>query len=336
MFIQFSIEKNLIYIPIFIFVNFIYYYSQYELNLPNECKLLIRFSAEICLIIFYFIQKYLSRIESKSKNENLFVSSQNENNEIKIFIIMIIFNLIYYYVKDIKINNNDIEHYIYIIMFLFLIDLFILQNNIYSHQILSIILLIIGIIYYMIKYFSFKLLYLIYFMSLYCRSFGQTLIRYISINYFINIYLISSSLGFIGLIHLIITRIIKYDNFIQFPNSINYILILYILSNICRSFLYYRIIYKLGTIHVYLSDLISYIILNKLFHLIYEKRPLNNSLDYIIIPIILISMLIYFEIIQLNFCGLNENTKNQLLERSDNDIKNINESINDDNSENEI
>ena len=288
----------------------------------------IRFSAEICLIIFYFIQKYLTRNESKSKNENLFVSSQNENNKIKIFIIMIIFNLIYFYVKDIKINNNDIEHYIYIIMFLFLIDLFILQNNIYSHQILSIILLIIGIIYYMIKYFSFKLLYLIYFMSLYCRSFGQTLIRYISINYFINIYLISSSLGFIGLIHLIITRIIKYDNFIQFPNSINYILILYILSNICRSFLYYRIIYKLGTIHVYLSDLISYIILNKLFHLIYEKRPLNNSLDYIIIPIILISMLIYFEIIQLNFCGLNKNTKNQLLKRCIDDINDANLSLN--------
>ena len=90
MFIQVSIEKNLIYIPILIFVDFIYYYSQYELNLPSECKLLIRFSAEICLIIFYFMQNYLSRNESKSKNENLFVSSQNENNIIKIFIIMII------------------------------------------------------------------------------------------------------------------------------------------------------------------------------------------------------------------------------------------------------
>ena len=288
----------------------------------------IRFCAEICLIIFYFIQKYLTRIESKSKNENLFVSSQNENNKIKIFIIMIIFNLIYYYVKDMNIYHNDIEHYIYIIMFLFLIDLFILQKNIYSHQILSIILLIIGIIYYMIKYFSFKLLYLIYFMSLYCRSFGQTLIRYISINYFINIYLISSSLGFIGLIHLIITRFIKYDNFIQFPNSFGYIFILYILSNICRSFLYYRIIYKLGTIHVYLSDLISYIILNKLFHLMNEQISGNTIVDYIIIPIILISMLIYFEIVQLNFCGLNKNTKTQLLKRCIDDINNANLSLN--------
>ena len=68
MFIQISIEKNLIYIPIFIFVNFIYYYSQNELNLSSEFKMFIRFSAEICLIIFYFIQKYLSRNESKSKN----------------------------------------------------------------------------------------------------------------------------------------------------------------------------------------------------------------------------------------------------------------------------
>jgi hypothetical protein len=209
-------------------------------------------------------------------------------------------------------------------MFLFLIDLFILQNNIYSHQILSIILLIIGIIYYMIKYFSFKLLYLIYFMSLYCRSFGQTLIRYISINYFINIYLISSSLGFIGLIHLIITRIIKYDNFIQFPNSFGYIFILYILSNICRSFLYYRIIYKLGTIHVYLSDLISYAILNKLFLYFNKKEPENTSIDFITIFILLISMLIYFEIVQLNFCGLNKNTTKQVLKRCQNDSQNLN------------
>ena len=293
------------------------------------------------VFLFFILYKNIYQEMNQSKNvKKVFLPKNEKNkiNKIKIFIIMIIFNLIYFYVKDIKINNNDIEHYIYIIMFLFLIDLFILQNNIYSHQILSIILLIIGIIYYMIKYFSFKLLYLIYFMSLYCRSFGQTLIRYISINYFINIYLISSSLGFIGLIHLIITRIIKYDNFIQFPNSINYILILYILSNICRSFLYYRIIYKLGTIHVYLSDLISHIILNKLFHLMNEQISGNTIVDYIIIPIILISMLIYFEIIQLNFCGLNKNTKTQLLERSDNDIRSINlsqdndlnESLNDD------
>ena len=114
MFIQFSIEKNLIYIPIFIFVNYIYYFSQNKLDLSSECIMFIRFNAEICLIIFYYIQSYLSRNESKSKNENLFVSSQNENNKIKIFIIMIIFNLIYYYVKDMNIYHNDIEHYIYI------------------------------------------------------------------------------------------------------------------------------------------------------------------------------------------------------------------------------
>ena len=324
MLITISIERNLIYIPIFIFVNFIFFTSQDILDLSSEFKMLIRFCSEISLIICYFIQKYLSRNESNSNNKKKVLPNPKINNKIKIIFYMIVLLLIYYYCKDMKINNNGIEHKIYIIMFLYLIDLFIFQRDFYSHQILSLILLMIGICYYMTNNFSFKLLYLIDFMSLYCRAFEQSLVRYLSINYFINIFLISFSLGFIGLIYLIISRFIKYDIIILFPNSISFTLLLYIICNISRTFLYFQIIDKLGPIHVYLSDLISYTILNKLFLYFDKKVPEYASIDFIIILILLISMLIYFEIVQLNFCGLNKNTKKQVLKRSENDSQNIN------------
>ena len=324
MIISISIERNLIYIPIFIFINFIYFTSQDVLDLSSAFKMFIRFCSEISLIICYYIQNYLSRNESNSNNKKKVLPKRKINNKIKIIFFIIVLSLIYYYCKDMNINNNAIEHKIYIIMFLYLIDLFILQRDIYSHQILSIILLMIGICYYITNKFSFKLLYLIYLMSLYCRSFEQILVRYVSINYFINIFLISFFLGFIGLIYLIISRFIKYDIIILFPNSISFTLLLYIICNISRTFLYFQIIDKLGPIHVYLSDLISYTILNKLFLYFDKKVPEYASIDFIIILILLISMLIYFEIVQLNFCGLNKNTKKQVLKRCQNDSQNLN------------
>ena len=168
-------------------------------------------------------------------------------------------------------------------------------------------------------------------MSLYCRSFNQLLIGYISINYFINVFIISTLLGFIGLIRLIIKFLINNDDFIFFPNSINYLLCFYILTSITRSFLYYQIIYKLGTVHVYLCDFISYIIISKLFPNLDENKRVNSSLNYFIIIFLSISTLIYFEILQLNFCSLNKNTKRQLYNRSVKEKISLNqlESLND-------
>ena len=331
-----SIEKNLVYIPIFILVNFIFYYSKDNLKLNSKVEMIIRFTSEISLVIFFFLQKFLSRKKIQSDQTQKIVSKKK--NENYVIFCMIIFNLLYFYIKDLNIKNDQIEHYIYIILFLYLIDIFILQKQIYSHHILSLILIIIGFFFYIIKNFTFKLIFLIYFMSLYCRSFNQLLIGYISINYFINVFIISTLLGFIGLIRLIIKFLINNDDFIFFPNSINYLLCFYILTSITRSFLYYQIIYKLGTVHVYLCDFISYIIISKLFPNLDENKRVNSSLNYFIIIFLSISTLIYFEILQLNFCSLNKNTKRQLYNRSVKEKISLNqlESLNEDTNLSEI
>ena len=138
-----SIEKNLVYIPIFILVNFIFYYSKDNLKLNSKVEMIIRFTSEISLVIFFFLQKFLSRKKIQSDQTQKIVSKKK--NENYVIFCMIIFNLLYFYIKDLNIKNDQIEHYIYIILFLYLIDIFILQKQIYSHRILSLILIIIGL-----------------------------------------------------------------------------------------------------------------------------------------------------------------------------------------------
>ena len=108
MIISISIERNLIYIPIFIFINFIYFTSQDILDLSSAFKMFIRFCSEISLIICYFIQNYLSRNESNSNNKKKVFPKQKINNKIKIIFFIIVLILIYYYCKDMNINNNAI------------------------------------------------------------------------------------------------------------------------------------------------------------------------------------------------------------------------------------
>ena len=71
---------------------------------------------------------------------------------------------------------------------------------------------------------------------------------------------------------------------------------------------HYTIIKNLGPIHSIIVYTISYFIL-KLF---YHSLPYN---DIIYLFLCLFSLLIYLEIIELNFCGLNENIKIKIEER---------------------
>ena len=102
---------------------------------------------QICLILFYIIEKYLSK---NGKDE------LNEKNQIimKVIILIIcnlIFNSIYIYLLKRNENINDVEYYMIIILFLIFIEIIYFNNYFYSHQILSFIIIIILFLYSLIN-----------------------------------------------------------------------------------------------------------------------------------------------------------------------------------------
>ena len=82
-------------------------------------------------------------------------------------------------------------------------------------------------------------------------------------------------------------------------------------------YLEFKIISELGPIHRFMTDFISIYIMEILF---------NDKFNLILIGLLfIICCLIYLEIIQLNFCNLNKNTKRNIEERM---IEEINNEIN--------
>ncbi len=208
---------------------------------------------------------------------------------------------------------------IFIILFLFFLDSILFKKEIYSHQILSIIIIIVGTIFYYIpSEFIYKISYIIIlFLKYYCRALDRLILRYISINNFINIFLIAFLLGLNGTLYILIRLLINH-NFVEFPDFTDniYIFFIFFISSFINYFIYYKIIYKLGPIHAYISDLIALIIADKILQIGKSNRENINFKDLIIMFVFIISLLIYSEVIQLNFCRLNENTKKKLHERA--------------------
>ena len=131
-------------------------------------------------------------------------------------------------------------------------------------------------------------------------------------NYYINIYLLASINGIFTLIQFLIQYFnILYNEF-NF-NNISDIILLFIVMMI-NVYLEFKIISELGLIHRFMSDLISTYI---------SEIIINKKFDLLLIGLLLIiSGLIYLEIIQLNFCGLNINIKQNIEKRMDEEFKN--------------
>ena len=122
--------------------------------------------------------------------------------------------------------------------------------------------------------------------------------------YFIIIYLLGSINGIFKLIQILI----QYGFYLPQFNLYNiFLIILLFIMTMVNVYLEYKIIYELGTIYRYMVDFISFYILEIIF---------NETFDLILIGLLLIiCCLIYLEIIQLNFCNLNKNTKINIEKR---------------------
>ena len=122
--------------------------------------------------------------------------------------------------------------------------------------------------------------------------------------YFINIYLLAIINGIGGLIQYYFQYKLNFPEFNLY--NIYLIILLFILLMI-NVYLEYKIILELGPIHRFMTDFISIYISEIIF---------NEGFDLILIGFLLIiCCLIYLEIIEFNFCNLNENIKINIEKR---------------------
>ena len=218
-------KKDLIYIILFIILNSISEYILLKILKMNRMSdYFICYICEICLIIFYMTEKYLSKNINKEINEN--------NQKLKEVIILMICYLLFHSISIYLLKNNNIyevRDYMRMIIFLILIERICSNNYFYSHQILSMIIIIILFLFSLINDIiqsKFKILFLFFFLHNYSYSFTYYLIKYINMKYFTNIYLLGCIHGISGSIQYYIQYKPKLPEFNL--DNISFIILLFI------------------------------------------------------------------------------------------------------------
>ena len=295
---------------------------QYEFNdglMHSACILLY--------IVYYFRTR-------RTKEENEIVKKYHTNKigiykfkKFKIFFLILTIAIGYnnYISSKMLLKGKTIfEIRIYHVIFNTIFCKIILGYPIYRHQLLSLILILIGWIFISIPIFIKLTTNDIYYNVLF--FFGAifyplylVLLKYIIENYFISVYL---DMFFIGVTLLIISTILTiinsamvYSNMYDLINIFDFaydklLIFLAFASGTIVKYIFCVIIDKFSPNIFVLTNVISSII-TWIYNVGYKKKPETTpnlvclSIGYFII---LISCLIYNEIIVLHFCKLNQNT----------------------------
>ena len=293
------------------------FFSDYSEKIisKNIVESLDHFS-KIFLIMFYLIEKKLS----KRYNEKITIP--------KFLLILllcsIISSMIYNYMRIFFPSSNEEESYQIIILtqllFFYILDSLIFRKEIYEHQKLSILItffLIIFNFYINKELFFLKAIIIIIFS--YISSYSLLLVKYINQNYFINIYVLASMNGLIDSFFTLY-QLINQNIIFEYINiGIIILIILNLLINLSVYYEFYKIIIKLGPIHAFMSGAIGYSLMN----IILEFQNYRKLYKIIRMLLLILSVLIYLEILELNFCELNHNLKKRIIQRNNKEIQNI-------------
>ena len=345
--IYFSFENKVKKLYLYIFICFILIISYSFLSISfveeiyyddNSIEILyIDCFGRILLLIPFYIYKLYS-LEKNNCKLNDFTTK-----DWIIFILIIIIDIFYnaslvffcfykIFVNAIDYSTMTYIEEIFIMICLSLLMRFVTSFNFYSHHIFSLIfsfllIFIFGII-SIIKYSpslisnidlslkiigSIILIFKIFFISL--TSVYQ---KYLIEQKMISFCLVGFFFGFIDFIILVaINSIFKINQKFNKNNALK--IIISILYSLFLNFLLYRVIFEYDIIYAE----IIFFILNIINSFVYLKFTSINH-DFLILFIIesiliLICLLIYLEIIELNFCGLNNNTIRNILVRETNE-----------------
>ena len=298
-----------------------------------------------CILFYIFIYFRTKTEKTKEENDyykkianNNIYSKKIRENKFKIFFIILTIAIGYnnYISSKMLLKGKTIfEIRIYHVIFNTIFCKIILGYEIYRHQLLSLILILIGWVFISIPVFIKLTTDDIYYNVLF--FFGAifyplylVLLKYIIENYYISIYL---DMFFIGAILLILSTVLTiinstfvYSDFSDliniFDSAYNKILLFFaFFSGTIVKFIFCIIIENFSPNIFVLTNVISSII-TWIYNVGFKKKPDTTSniiclsIGYFII---LISCFIYNEIIILNFFNLNENTNFNIKERNVND-----------------
>lgn len=276
-------------------------------------------------------KNYIER-KTSSSIKLIYHEIKIKKNNKKMFFILLLSSLFVSFFDICEIysmDKNTFEERFFIIFFLSLFSKIILKNNIYNHQILSLLITFIGLIFIFIPtiliitkedilvniYFFFASI----FFSLYL-----ILIKILTHNYYLSPYFCLLFIGFVStfitFIYFMVYSFIFYHDLsfiidgLDFSNVKNrkmfpiYIILIYILGGFLQTFSFLVIYYFSPTLLI-VTDIISPLLL-WIIKIIFRGETYLNiillSLGYFIS---LIASLIYNEIIICNFCNLNKYTK---------------------------
>ena len=229
-----------------------------------------------------------------------------------------------------------------------LFSYWLLKIKLYRHHYLSIIFItIIGLTYnFCSGFFTLDKIkknykgYINYFVAESIYNILYVLYKFFMIKKFIKSYEILFYQGVYELVFGIITLAITTKYFKQFDNFYSYIdglegkeigrFISLVFINFIKFFTIFINIEIFGPFHIFLLDILAGIIIS-FFDNDFSEFDVSISIAYFVLLIICIFMiLVFIEIIQLNFCGLSTMTKKNIEERA-----RLDSLMNDDNNENE-
>ena len=329
MFVLIHLEWNYFYILIFFIINLIEYLLE---KTQNEMNNLIKSTSLFCLIIFYFIEKFNSKKQINDlniHNQRAFIleekSSKKRNYDIFIISLCFIILNIMAEIPFERLMKNGIFNVdiLFEIPFLILLKNIFHKKKFYSHHLLSMIIngilsiLMLSLYYNELKYFYISTLFL--FLDCYCYSFYLLLIEYLNYKYYISIYLLGSLVGISRFFYYITINIMRNIHF----EKIEYRMILIFVNYIINQYLYFTIIIKCSPIHAIIGECITMISVT----LFIDKKTTNRIIFIILSFIYLLSTLVFMEIIELNFCNLNNNLKIKIESRANQENDDNNEII---------
>ena len=296
-------------------------------------------------ILLYIITYIRARREKKIDEEILKqLGAQKEEpknkNKFKIFFLILTIAIGYnnYISSKMLLKGKTIfEIRIYHVVFNTIFCKFILGYQIYKHQLLSLILIIVGWVFISIPIFVKLKVSDIYYNVLF--FFGAifyplylALLKYIIENFFVSVYLdmflIGVALLIISTILTIANSLMNYSNLYDLVNIFDFaydkLLIFFAFaSGTIVKFIFCVIIDHFSPNIFVLTNVISSIV-TWIYNVGYKRKP-DKTINIIFLSIgyfiILISCLIYNEVIILNFCGLNQNTNYFIKERNELDKK---------------
>ena len=302
--------------------------------------------------VVYFISWIRTKTEETRDKANIYKEKErstsstityiyNEGlkvNQCKIFGIIFFISVIIalFTVCDIyAINYNIFEERLYFLFFTCIFSKLILKDDIFRHQILSLIIASVGLI---LLFIPVMLVItkddIIVNICIFILSIGYALflvlVKYLMMKYFISPYLCTLIIGIfstlLNIIGFIGYSLIKKGNLSIITDSFDFKNV----SNKTKISIYFSILFILASILQTLSNLVIYYftptllmvtdsIGPMLFWMVYVLPKGEKKIDIIFkflgYSISLFSTLIYNEIIILNFGGLNENTKKYIEQR---------------------